>query len=800
MWFILQNFLKMLGRYRMSALLNVMGLTAAFASFYVIMSQVWWELSFNKSIEDSDRIGVVEMPLGDWTNFINRPFPEQCLPKIPQVEHFGCLQGRNQKLWSWDEARSEYVPFDADGALVSQGFFPTSSLQIEQGSAESLIRPNTLIISRRIAEERNLKVGDKIHVAEEKPSEENACEVVAIFRNFEDNTSWSNLDFFQDIGDNGLNDMSEWSFNYFVKVAEGDSVMEQVKARFVELAREQRGGDDDMQDLQISMTPLADFYFDGKGEAEQSGSRITTFSLLMLALLVIVLAFINFVNFFFALVPVRIRTVNTCMIFGASRLSLRFGFIFEAMGLVAISLGLAALCAYLFQSTDLARHILLVSLELKENMGVALVVAGVGFVLSLVASLYPSWYITSFNPGMVVKGSFAGTKSGVRLRMVLLGVQFMVSCSLIVATAFILLQYRFLLNHDLGLDTRNVLTFNLRANDNMDYATLRGELSKLAGVEAVTVSNTIVFSKYGMGWGRTYKGKQIFMRAYEVRPDFLDFMGIDIVDGRGPRPGDVRQDKLTPENEDTWGGVTVVNERFARECELEIGKFSAGFYEGDRLIGVCRDFSYMPLCDESDHVVLYVTPKQHAESRDRWGMQIYVRHPPTADVADLSRRIRGVIKQVDPNQVEGSIEIKSFDEIIADAYRKEARLSKVFAMLSGISIIIALMGVFGIVMFETRRARHEIAVRKAIGATVPQILEQFCTHYVRMILLSFVLVIPPTVWGLHHWLQSYAFRTPLHWWVFLGALVLVMAVTLLTVIVRSWHAACENPVNALKKE
>ncbi len=799
----------MIRQYKSSSLLNIAGLTVAFASFYVIMAQVWWTLGYNKSIKDADRIYGVEIPFsghGEWTDCISRPIGESCLKKIPEVESFGCYWSSGVgNIWREDLSKTDYYKFHGGGAMVSMGFFEVFSFETVDGDIEQLRRPRTMAVSESLVKAQGLKIGERLYLTNEKPSPEDGYEIVAVFRDFKENTYLSRIDYYVNMGDRSLEDRSEWSYRYFLKLSEGDECEEQTVCAFNRLVEEyfrKTESKEVSESLsQVHLAPFDTLLFDSY--SNPMASRVTIYSMLGLALVVIALAFINFVNFFFALVPIRIRMVNTCKIFGASNLSLRLEFISEAVGLVVISVILAGVLAHLFQFTDMANNFSM-SLSLGENMSIVVIVLVlvVGLVMSLVASLYPSWYITSFSPAMVTKGRFAGTKSGQRLRTVLLGVQFFVSIGLIIFTAFLFMQRQYLINHDLGLNTRNVLTFNMRTNDNFNYELLRERLMRHPDIKDVTGSQMLIFSKGGMDWGRETNGKEYLTRAYEVKYNFLDFMNIEIVEGRKPQESDVFKDAVTRENYDNLGGVLIINERFAKEYDFKPLRDleGGGFYAKDRLIGICKDFCYLPLREESTHVTLYVTPKEHAEGRDAWGVQVYVRHGEQTDKQKLAADIRSIIHELDPSFIEGDIQIETFDEVIACTYQRETRMTKIFIILSLISIIIALMGVFGIVLFETQRCRHEIAVRKAIGATTREILELFNLHYVKMVIICFVLVVPFTIYGLNLWLESYAYRTPLHWWVFALAFLLVMGITLLTVTVRSWNAASENPIKSLKKE
>ena len=179
---------------------------------------------------------------------------------------------------------------------------------------------------------------------------------------------------------------------------------------------------------------------------------------------------------------------------------------------------------------------------------------------------------------------------------------------------------------------------------------------------------------------------------------------------------------------------------------------------------------------------------------------LYVRHAPDADIASVTEWIRRCIVETDPRLTPGELQVRTFGEELGAEYGKERRLSTVVGLFTLLSVVIALMGVFGIVLFETQRRRREIAIRKVMGATTGEVLRMFNRRYATMVLVCFAVAAPLSAWAVSRWLSTFAYRVPMHWWVFAAALLAVLAVTVLTVTVRSWRAASENPADSVKSE
>ena len=806
-----RNFLTTLRRYKISSLLNVIGLTLAFTAFYVIMTQVWWELGYNRSLHEADRIYLVEnedwYEPGKWSSWLNRPVPERVIASTAGVEVGGCLWGGfgSGTCWTSNEPSFGYNKFSASCGSVSLPFLDVFAFRSVEGDVHDIGKPKSVIVSREAAERMRVGVGSLIWVDTDEPQPDGAMEVVAVFEDFPDNSLLGECEVVKNLGETNLYTTSEWSFNYFVKFRPGadpdefarqwtnvNQEMQREAAEKRAAAGDAADDDDESGIYGVRLSPVSDLYFESDSQAPcRQGSVVTTYTLLGIAVLVIVLAFINFVNFFFALVPVRIRTVNTFKVFGAPASSLRFNFVFEAFGLVLIALLAAWYVSFALQGTEFASYIS-ASLALSQNLEVVGLVAVVAFVMALAASLYPAWYITSFAPALVVKGSFGGTRSGRRLRTLLLGVQFFISIGLIIATSFIRLQHDYMMHYDMGFDKENLLAVRLSERGAVSYDALRQKLLSDPQVKDVTGATSRLVSVGRMGWGREFKGRQVAFQSYVVQPDFLRVMGIPITDGRDFLESDFDKEL----------GTMIFNEAARREFEMQVGDRINGFVSPDeQIVGFCADFNFKPLQYGVSPFCFYLLPKK-IQQENYWHLPhvVYVRMTPGADIAAVTAHIRRCIAEVDPRTEPGDIVVRVFDEELGLEYDNERKLTAIVGLFALLAVVIALMGVFGLVLFETQHRRREIAVRRVMGASRGEILAMFNRRYVMLVAVCFVLAVPVSIWAVRHWLAGFAYAVPLYWWVFALALAGVLAVTALTVTVRSWRAVNENPAESVKSE
>ncbi len=221
-----------------------------------------------------------------------------------------------------------------------------------------------------------------------------------------------------------------------------------------------------------------------------------------------------------------------------------------------------------------------------------------------------------------------------------------------------------------------------------------------------------------MAWGRRYKDEPISLQAYIVRWNFLRMMGIPIVDGRDFLESD--------EHKPT--GMLICNEAARQRIQVRTERRIGGFCGNDPLVGVCTDFHFRPMQYKVVPFVFYVIPEEMSQqSGGRASRVLYLRYRPEANVAGVADFLRQCIAETDPHLTPGEIEIRTFEEELGQEYAKERRLATVVGLFTVLAVVIALMGVFGIVLFETQYRRREVAVRKVMGATTGEVLSASST-------------------------------------------------------------------------
>ena len=783
-----------------SKLLNIAGMAMAFAALYIIMVQVNYDLGYNRKIKDSDRIFAMSMPdwysAGNWAPWLSRPLCEGAIENVPCVEYGGTLTGGFSTKFSLNE--------DGSGAFVltrgeaSVGALKLFGVEAVEGSLDNLVQGKDLIICESKARELGIHVGDALFVQGNDGSK-HQMNVSAIYKDYPNNSDLHTMECLMNIGDQSIDDFSEWSYPYFVKLHSAEDkelfeqqAFEQIIRTYLNMAGS--SGEDiseeDMNEaearLKVKLFPLNGMYFEKTFKSPgQNGNRTTTYTLLSIAILVIVIAFINFINFFFALVPVRLRSVNTRKILGASRSSLIGGIVAESVVMILIALAIATVIVKLFCNSSLASLIPCNAL-FSHNSGVAVLTALGGILLAIVSSLYPASYITSFSPALALKGSFGNASKGKAFRVGLIGFQFVVSLVLIICASFVTMQRQYMLKFDMGFDRSQLLQVNTTAK----LADMRKSATSLLKtnpqIKDVTWANGDLVANSRMGWGREFNGERINFQCYPVSWNFLNFMGIEIIEGRD----------FLESDEQCEDGIFIFNESARDKFGLSLEDKIAGHQGDTEIAGFCKDFNYRSLAFGVEPFAFYIFGKNSWKSLNT----LYIRTEPGANIPALSDWIKTQLYEMDPSVPKDEFELSFFDSSLNSQYGQEQKTSRIILLFTVLAIVISLMGVFGLVMFEAEYRRKEIGVRRVNGATVADILKMFNSQFVKIVLVCFAIAAPFGWWISDLYLKSFAYRMPVYWWVFALSFAAVLTVTVAVVTLRSLSAVLSDPVESIKTD
>jgi putative ABC transport system permease protein len=766
-------------------------LSVSFAAFTVIMMQVEYEWTFDHSHPEAGRIYRADLIRGDDALPIHaRGLVDALIASSPRIEAGTLINPYVGNIYisvgEGDDKQGFREPFVTCYPNITRIF----GFSFVEGDVDCLDDPEKVIIPQSMAQRlfgSRSATGQTILANENvwTKGELRTFTVGGVYRDFPANTQLGNAVYA------GIDRtmQGEWNSSNFIcyLLASGNTSGE-------ELAGEINAGFDfspvwnpNHLEASIRLTPLADIYFSGNafGGIFKAGNPNTVRTLFGIALLIILIAGINFTNFSIALAPSRIKSMNTQKILGSSTVALRGGLLGEALTISFLSWLMSLGVAHALDEFR-TLSFMEADLSLSHHLPLVLATGGVALAIGLIAGLYPAWYITSFQPAMALKGNFAFSHSGRALRIGLTGFQYVISIGLIVAAGFIQLQNNYMRTYDRGFLEDQIAIVELNRDmyrKSKDMYVNR--LKEHPGIEDVAFARQkLGASDQYTTYGLTYKDQTFYSYVLDVSHNFMSVMGVPIFAGRDFAASDEQQGAPL---------TYIFNQTVQEEIQMEPGDQIVMPSWGDvsgRTAGIVGDVKFTSLRRESDPISFMINPGQSLPVS-------FIRFKAGANIAEAVGHVRETLALIDPSY---PFDIEFYDEVFHQLYRKEEYLTKSISLLSLLAILISVAGVFGLVLFETQYRRKEIGVRKVYGATVGEILSMFNKVYLRIVCICFVIAAPAAWYGISRWLENFAYRTPLYWWIFAAAFAITGLVTLATVTFQCRQAAIANPVDSIRTE
>ena len=788
---MMKTLLYMFRRYRAATLLNLLGLGIAVATFYLFMTQVIYNRTYNHNILNHERTFRLEIYGGV---FGDRWGGEACRPIVTLLKDVPHV-----------EAAMDVSPYVNDGTVKVNGreiTVPIVNISkpgieffcgklIYGSSKEWMSGAPTAIVSRSTAEKM---FGTANAVGKTFLSDDKEITVVGVSEDTPDNCTIGNGLYLCE-NDEGLQDYSEWSFSIYVRLDDAANAPK-VERGFKQTFMKANGIDDEKEfDRQVGMkfrlTSMDDVYFSGVG-IKDKGNRSVVDVLTVASFFVIFIAMLNLLNFTLSEMPIRIRGINTRRVMGASAGSLRLRLIMENVALAVVGPLIGALLVVAFARSEACMKLVSGDIALSAHWALVAAVVIAAIAVGALSAVVPAWYGTSFAPAMVLKGSFGLSPRGRKLRMAIMGVQFVVAFALAIYIGVMVSQSRYIFNADYGFQKNEVLYTTLSDEAMEKKDAIRSELSKLPFVESVGFAqNAIGASDNYMGWGRGSEDKQMSLQVIPCDYNYLRTMGLKIVDGRDFRESDMKT------------GAYILNKAAIKQYDWlvvgdSIGRQNEWGNANYLVVGVCDNFKIKSM--RNDNSKIAVAFAIFGPDMQGWGdrlARVFVRVAKGQDKVEAKKRIAQVLNRLDGSQ---EYDMKFLDDGLQRTYADEFRFISQVKLFALICILITIIGVFSLTMFETEYRRKEIAIRKVMGSSTGSVIRLFAIRYAGPLVAAFVIA-APIGWLLSaQWLRSFAEHTPIYWWLLPLAFVTVSTVVILTVVVQSWKVATANPVDSIKTE
>lgn len=792
---MIRNLLYLFKRFKTAVVLNLFGLTIAFAAFLLIVMQVDYEMNYDAMHSKSGRTFRLEANHGEFEhNAIHcLMFSDAFVNSSAHITDYSYRYPfyGGERYCQIDEVddQGEAKVFKENFQLCLPNISDVFDFHMKEGSVECLSIPGSVLIPESVAKrlfDKQSAIGKRIRMSGSsgwQPVSTTILTIGGVYKDFPGNTTVQNRIYVpMDQLDLLKSSWQMYANEIYVTLDDPlnkEEVLDHFNKTF-DFAKSQMGS---AQEIALRLTPLKEVYYthDTTFDFNPKGHRETNYVLLGIAFLILFIAGINFTNLTTSLIPLRLKTINTHRVLGCSIYKLRAISLIESIVICLISYILALFIVNDLSYTPIANWVD-ADIRLSQYKGLILLTALIAILTGCLAGLYPAIRSTSYAPALVLKGSFGLSPKGKKVRVALIGFQYTVSIALIIVTLFMGLQNHFMTSSEqLGFNKDQVAIVNLTpeiyAKHKPQYIQ---KLKDYPGIEDVAFSVYELSKEDDMidlEYAR-HEDKDVFFKVFYASENFLSVMDIQVEEGR-----DFTREDLNKAQSDY-----IINPAAERDFHLHPGDR----FNDRTVLGVSKDFRF-------NSCRIASSPFVFALNNDIPNPKLvsYIRFNSKTNLQEAVTHVRETLKEIDPTF---PFEISFYNTILNNLYQKEQTLGKLISLFGIMAILISIVGVFGLVLFETQYRRKEIGIRKINGATTGQILLMFNKTYIRIVSVCFIISIPIAWMGTQQWLENFAYKTPLHLWVFIVAFLIILSVTIGTVTFRNWQAANENPVNSVKSE
>jgi putative ABC transport system permease protein len=545
------------------------------------------------------------------------------------------------------------------------------------------------------------------------------------------------------------------------------------------------------------LQPLSEIHFSSlENEMHPSTNKQTVYIFIAIAVLILVIAAVNFINLFLSRILQRLRGVGVRKVLGATNRNIWWQTAAESGSFLFFALILSLIWVTIFLPKFNEAMDMKLTAFTGNSLFVWLITMTLIIILSLLIALLPSHLLSRFRIVSILKGdntSLFPRKRTFSLQSSFVIFQFMIAIILVASTIIIRSQLNFIQTADIGLQKKQTLVIPIRDEViQNDFVAMKNRLSQVAGVLNVSAISNFPWAKgfYDFNTAINNNGKLIESNAFTllVEEDFISTMGMKMAEGRSFSK-DYGSDGAT---------AFIINETAAKKfgitssagVKLTMNDVASGKPKKGELIGIVKDFHLQSLHHIVDPLILTVSPEPYYLDN------IVLKVSPNAIRATL-KNIEASVKNISPDT---PFDYFFLDDAFEKLYRREMRLGTVFNYFSVLAIIISCLGLFGIAAFTSVQRSKEIGIRKVLGATVLNIATMISKDFIKLVLLAAIIAVPIAWWGMNKWLEDFAYRITISWWVFIIAGFIALMIALFTVSFQAVKAAVANPVKNLRTE
>ncbi len=782
-------------RHKTATLINLFGLSVSLVAFIFIALWVQNELTFDGYHKGAKDIYLVRTQYGT----DKEASPLTALPAADAVRKISGTANVARLIYSRGTLNVNGQLFDEkEGVLVDSDWFKIFDYDVLSGDIQSFNdNPFSLIFTQSKAKQL---FGNKNPVGQLVKLDTTLYEVRAIVKDNPINSSFQ-FDMLAPMAarfafrKEKQNDWGNMSYRTFVKVyprTEIASLSQQSTALSRRLAKQ--------NELSLQFQPLRDVHFDTKAGdwIFRRGSRTAVFVFSVLAALLLITASINYVNLTIAKANARTKEISIRKIMGGSRVQLFVQFLTESFLLcvlaLAISLIIIGVTLPLFNRLTETGFQLSFSSPLLWS-----ILIGTLFSATLLIGVFPSLTLSLFKPLNFLHGYTILNFKNTALRKTLVVFQFVVGIVLIIGTIVIFLQMRLAQSSAAQYNRSQVVSLTLPDNllsklgydwgkINLYSQTFKNELQKIGSVQSAVVTSTRIEGDMNSSGARawywkdqdtTYKDQVV---RVSIGPEGKDIFNLQVKEGRWFDAG--MRDKKN----------FVLNETAVRDLGIHepvVGQvFAKKGGDTGQIIGVIKDYNFSSLYNKVGPMIIA------CNGHEDFQMTLFAKITP-GNIPQAMGAIAGTWKQLIP---EAPFEYQFMDQAFDNLYKNDLKISELVLLFSGISIIISALGLFGLSTFIAEQKTKEIGIRKVMGASVTQITVMLSKDFVTLVLIAIVIAAPIAYWAMSRWLQNFAYKINLSWWIFVSAGIVAVLIAVITISEQAIRAALANPVKSLRTE
>ncbi len=776
----LKRILKSILKYKTSSGLTLLSLIIAFTGIIILALYVSWEKSFDKFHENADSVYRFETSL--YNDRVPAKIGKVIREKVPEVEKLTSLWSYSGKITT-PKLNETNVSFQKSAMFAEESFLDIFTFPLKIGDKETALKdPHSAVVSESFSK---TLFGDINPVGENIIVQDIQYVVTGVMTDFPKNSSMqtdcllSFSTYKEEPSYSYFDSWNEWSFNIFFSLVDGASIQSSIEKineiEIVQQLKEEMGSDLAEGEELIVLRPLTEVHF-----VPGSGSYVNPVILNVFTLLIVILIImgaVNFINFSTSQAPLRSKSLSISRVLGGKRISSMAQIIFESVLLSLFAMTVSLLIYWaLFQRIE--SFFSIQGLSMSGRYFFLLLFAGFAVLFGIIAGFYPSRYVTSSPLAQSVKGNAHFSGKGKTIRNALVIVQFAFTIALITSAFVIEKQLNFWRNFDIGINKEHVVYLTTTKDLRDHYQAFADELMKNNEISDYTYTQFIP-GQVWMGWGRNIEGQHIQMKCWPIDEHFLSFFDIQIDEGRSfntTTESDINAFILNEKGKEIFG--------WDNPLEREI----PGFGFSGPLVGIAKDFNFLSLKGEVEPMIFWRTN----ERKNRLLLRLL-----PGNYTQTIAYIKNTAQQFDPKN---PVEVQFLDDSLNALYSKEEKIARFIEFVALWTILLSITGLLGLIVFISRDRIKEIGVRKVNGATIAEVVLLLNKDFVKWVLIAFVVAIPASYYAMNKWLENFAYKTNLSWWIFALAGILALGIALLTVSWQSWKAATRNPVEALRYE